>query len=300
MKTLYIKIIRNLERIGLLTPYSLIRLKYFLKFGRKANMKNPQTLNEKILWLEFHTDTSRWTELADKYGVRNYIEQIGLGHTLVKLYGKYDRADEIDFDTLPSSFVIKTNNGSGQVWVVEDKSKLDIAATIREFNRQLDLPFGITSAEPHYRRIKPCIIIEEYLQADNPVSSSLIDYKIWCFNGKPCCVFTGCNRDVKKHKVEFGLYDAKDWTSWNHFISPSFKNNTVVPKPELLEQMKEYASLIAREFPQVRVDFYEVNHKIYFGELTFTSNGGLMSYFTPECLLELGNRLNISSASNHE
>jgi len=286
-----------LEKINLLSPKRLSQIKYFLRFGKRANLKNPQNLNEKVLWLAHNTDTSRWTELADKYRVRKYVEDCGLGHLLVKLYGVYDSADDIDFDKLPQSFVFKTNNGCGTVMLVEDKSKLNIEQTRQTLNKWLKMPFGIMSAEPHYRRMKPCIIAEEYLKDENETSSSLIDYKIWCFEGKPYYVFTACNRKIGEDSVDFGFYDANDWVSKKELLNKNKRtdNKIVLPKPQNLSEMLDAATKLSKPFPILRVDLYNVNGKIYFGELTFTSHGGLMPNYTPECLQMMGEKVTLQN-----
>lgn len=282
-----------LERINLLSPKRISKIKYFLRFGRIANLKHPQNLNEKILWLSHDTDTLRWTELSDKYRIREYVTNCGLESLLVKLYGVYGSADDIDFDILPHSFVLKTNNGCGTVMLVEDKSKLDIIQTRKVLNRWLKIPFGILSAEPHYRKIKSCIIAEEYLKEKSSISTSLIDYKVWCFNGKPYYVFIVCNRNIQEHKADYVIYDAKYWSDCRELLSKQYRNNISVPKPKNLDKMLEYATVLSKGFPQVRVDFYEVNGKIYFGEMTFTSQGGLMPYFTQESLRMMGEKITL-------
>ena len=281
------------ENLGIITPLRLIRIKYFLKFRRSLLIHNPKNLNEKIIWLSFNTDTSIWTTLADKYKVRKYVQECGLEELLVKLYDVYNNPDEIDFDKLPQSFVLKTNNGCGSIYLVKDKQKLNIVDVKQKLNKWLKKPFGLMSAEPHYRRIKPCIIAEEYLVENNSFSSSLVDYKFWCFNGEPYYVLTVCNRDTEKHRIDLNLYEPKNWVQKSDYISDSFRNNISIPQPQKLQEMIEAARILSKSFPQVRVDFYEVNGKVYFGEMTFTSNGGLMKYFTEECLLEMGRKIDL-------
>ena len=291
--TIFTSAILFLEKIKILSPLRLAKIKYFSKFHRTLNLKNPQNLNEKILWLSFNTDTSLWSQLADKYLVRGYVENLGLKDILVPLYGVYDSFDEINFDKLPSSFVLKTNNGNASVILVEDKNNLDKDECRRKLTKWLKIPFGLTTAEAHYRRIRPCIIAEEYLKEDNPISSSLIDYKIWCFNGKPFCVLTTSNRDIERHKVSLNLYSLPEWEPMKSCISESYKNDIDIPKPVLLNKMIEYARILSQGFPQVRIDFYEVEEKIYFGEMTFTSNAGMMTYLTPECLKMMGEKISL-------
>ena len=133
---------------------------YKKNFGRPIDWKNPTEFNEKIRWMQFNTDTSEWSLLADKYRVREYISSKGYGHILIKLYGKWDKAEDIDFTSLPNSFILKTNHGSGEIIVVKDKSKANLEKIRIKMKNYLNTPFGIWSYEPHYLKIKPCIIAE--------------------------------------------------------------------------------------------------------------------------------------------
>lgn len=286
--------IHVMDAMGIPIMRQLCFLRYKLKFGKFPNMRNPQTINEKLLWLEFNTDTSKWTELSDKYLVRNYIKEKGLEHILVKSYGAFYNPMDIDFSTLPESFVIKTNNGYGTVLLIKDKKEISEQALKVKLTKWLKEPFGYLTGEPHYTRIKPCIVIEELLNIDKSISSSLVDYKMWCLNGKVYTCFACANRSIEHHKADFCAYDIKDWKRRGDIMSEKFQNKTVLPKPKCLDEMVRYAEILSADFPLVRVDFYEVNGKVYFGEMTFTSNGGRMAYFTPEYLLEMGKALDIS------
>lgn len=179
---------------------------------KKIDWNNPIDLNEKIHWLKLYTDTSQWTLLADKYYVRSYVEGKHLKEILIPLYGKYDSAADIDFNELPTSFVLKTNHGSGEVVLVKDKSKIDENRVRKEMACYLKERYGLLEGEPHYRKIKPCIIAEEYLQMpESSISTSLIDYKIWCFDGKPAYIWACYNRtkagcDVEVHDLNWGYH----------------------------------------------------------------------------------------------
>lgn len=289
--SLLIKVLSELH-LPILRWVSFAR--YFYKFKKWPNMKNPKSINEKVLWLEFFTDTTEWTRLSDKYQVREFIKEKGLENILVKLYqGGITDVNEINFDCLPQSFVVKCNNGYGTVKLVKDKNSLDINAFKTEMREWLNSPFGYLSGEPHYTKIKPCIIIEELLPIpENEVS--LIDYKFWCLNGNPHFCMTCSNRNIEKHRADFCYYELPSWI--RKAGKDRFKscNEIVVPKPQKLELMINYAKILSSSFPSVRVDFYEVAGKIYFGEMTFTPNGGRESDFTDELLLEMGETLDLS------
>lgn len=273
----------------------LLEIKYRKRFGRDIDWENPKTLNEKILWLELYSDTSMWTKLADKYLVREYVKEKGYEHILVKLYGKWDSAESIDWRKLPNQFVMKVNNGSGDVLVCRDKSKLDIKKKTKKFAKLLSKPFGYQTGELHYVAIPPCIIAEELL--DNTKqgidSDTLIDYKIWCFDGKPETIVTYYNRH--RDSVEIAAYDI-DWNyypEYSNYTKHFIKAKQLLPKPQSLQEMLNIASALSKGFPEVRVDLYEIDGKPYFGELTFTSSCGMMVSFTEEYQEYLGGLVRI-------
>lgn len=266
-------------------PYLWSKRLYRETFGRSANFSDPRDINEKILWLSFFTDTSMWSMLADKYAVREYVKERICDDILVPLLGKWDTAEDIDFDSLPQKFVIKPNNGSYDCVVVKDKTKVDCESIRASMHRSLQIPFGYEHAERHYLDIKPCIIAEELIE--DPIHSSPIDYKFWCINGKLYSIFVCGNRDTAKHTVDFVYYD-KNWKKYLERISEPFRSSFECPRPKNLELMIQYAEKLAEGLPQVRVDFYNIDGKIYFGEMTLTSNYGMMTYFTQEVLDEMG------------
>lgn len=281
--------------LGRYFPKSLVSVRYKKKFHKSINWNNPTNLNEKINWLKFNADTSMWTKLADKYLVREYISQLGYAEFLVKLYDKWDTPTEISFDNLPNKFVLKMNNGSGDVIICKDKTLLNREEIIRHFTELFNSTFGITTGEPHYSKITPCIIAEELLDAEKqPIkTSSLIDYKIWCFDGNPECIWTCYNRT--KNNVKVGVYDV----DWNYH--PEYSNYTqyyiaadeIIPKPQSLDKMLDFASKISKGFPQVRIDMYEVQGIPYFGEMTFTSNYAMMEFYTEDYLNYLGTKVKL-------
>ena len=243
---------------------------YKESFGRSIDWNKPTEFNEKIRWMQFNTDTSQWSSLADKYGVRKYLMAKGYEHILVKLYGKWDKADDIDFESLPNSFILKTNHGYGEIIIVKDKSKADLWEIRKKMDYYLNTPFGIWSAEPHYLRIKPCIIAEELLFQDGGISTSLIDYKFYCFNGVPVACGVFYDRNLEAHNKGMTPYDM-EWVKHEEWRRENIvKPCKDIPKPQTLELMKKACKDLASQFPFVRMDFYEVKGKLYFGEFTFT------------------------------
>lgn len=273
-------------------PKVLVSYVFKRTFHRSMNWKNPRDLNEKINWLKFNSDTTEWTRLADKYAVREYVKEKGFEDILVPLYGKWDKAEDIDWDSLPEQFVMKTNHGSGDALICFDKQKIDRAKVTKEFSTLLTKKFGYKLGEPHYNNIKPCIIAEQLLDSSKQQikSSSPIDYKIWCFNGKAEYIWACYDRT--KDSVMVGTYDL-DWNfhpeysvSTHHYILADMP----IPRPLSLDRMIEAACKLSEGYPLVRIDFYEIDGKPYFGEMTFTSNGGYNDFYTQEFLDLLGSK----------
>lgn len=277
-------------------PVLVAKLRFKKMFGRKLDLENPKDINEKILWLSLFSDITEWSRMADKYAVREYVESLGLGSYLVQLYGKWENAEDIEWKKLPNQFALKTNNGSGTVKLVKDKSSLDLEATTQLFNEWLHKDVSASTTEFHYAPIKPCIIAEELLDfsKDPNVSTSAIDYKVWCFNGHAYYVWACSNRD--EEATDVALFDRE----WNYLPEKSIFNEhyreqkVLVKKPKNLEEMLDVAEKLAKPFPVVRVDLYNIDGRIYFGEMTFTSLGGTMDFYTEECLYEMGSLIDIS------
>lgn len=259
--------------------------------GRKMNLKHPKDLNEKINWLKFYGDTSRWPMLADKWAVRQYVADCGLADILVPNYGHWDDASLINFDDLKYPCVIKTNHGSGMNMFLHKKpNKEEISDIIDKLNKWIHTPFADLYVEPHYSKIRPCLLAEELLVEEKPISTTLIDYKCFAFNGKVAVIWACFNRSA--NHVEVATYDL-DWNfhpEYSIFNEHYAKGELTgkLPRPKNLAKMIKAASTLSKGEPQARIDFYEVNGKLYFGEITMTSQGGYMPFFTNDFLLKLG------------
>lgn len=255
-----------------------------LSFGHGIDWRHPRDLNEWINYLAFKTDTSEWSRLADKYEVRNFVAERGLSHILLPLYGKWENPSDIAFDELPNSFAIKTNCSCGDTIIVTDKLKADIESIRQKMQVALDTrdDLFIQSAEPHYLRIRQLVVCEKLVP-----STFTTDYKVWCFGGQPFGILTCSNRDKEMHRLDLAMYDLC-WNRHDEWMTESYKNDVEVAKPIHLEEMIEYARILSKGFPEVRVDFYDTPESVYFGEMTFTSCCGRMAYFTPELLKIMG------------
>lgn len=278
--------------LGLFFPKYQAKRVYRSVLHRKLDLKNPVDLNEKINWLKFYGKTDDWVNLADKYLVREYVLSKGLDKILPLNYGHWYSAREIDFDSLPSRFVLKTNHGCGSVIIVKDKSLINKEEICSKLDNWLKERYGARTAEPHYLRIKPCIIAEELLENTCDQSDSIVDYKVWCLDGKPYCIHVCANRIIGV-KAEMSFYSL-DWELMEDVIDGPHKNDRVIiPKPKGLNEMLNSASILSSGHPEVRVDFYDVDGRVYFGEMTFTSLGGYMNYISPKYLRIMGEKVTI-------
>ena len=270
---------------------------YYRAFGKRQNLDDPQNLIEKINWMQFNADTALWTLCADKYRMREYVEQCQMGDYLPKLYGHWEDPGEIEFDLLPNEFVLKSNNGCGTVKIVHDKAQLDIPATVKMLKKWLK-PYGYVGGQTHYLRIKPCIIAEELLHQDEDEKSfspnSLVDYKMWCINGEPESIWVAYNRHDAFY-VNMALFDT-DWNPIPQYLRDThletYDPEGIVPRPVCLEEMLSIARKLSAPFPELRLDFYVINGKPIIGEMTFTSGYG---FYTDEYYLMLGKKIDLSS-----
>lgn len=261
---------------GRISAKSLAKHLFWKSLGKRLDFRSPKDLNEKINYLKFYSDTTLWTRLADKYEVRDYVEKRGLKSILIPLYGVYDSAEEINFSDLPDEFVVKPTHGSGDVEIVQNKLLIDERLLIKKLKRSLKARLGIVRAEPHYLKIKPRLVVEKLIKDDSikEFSISLIDYKIWCFDGNPYSIEVYYDR--KKDGVKVLAYDLEwnDITDTYFEFGGKFSKGKPIAKPKTLDKMIEYAQILSQGFPEVRVDLYSVGENVYFGEMTFTSSGG--------------------------
>lgn len=262
---------------------------YYETFHKYINWENPSNLNEIINVLSFSEDTSIWSRLTDKYLVRDYVKTLLPSDVIIPLYGVYKSVEEIDYDNLPKSFVLKCNNGCGDTIVIHDKNNIDKRHINNIINENLHRKFGRMTAEPHYLKINPLIIAEKILQ---PSVGEIVDYKIFCLSGEPFCILTCSNRNIKQHTVNLNLFSL-NWENLNRYLSPDYRNEDIIPQPSKLADMIEYARKLSKPFKVVRVDFYEIDGHVYFGEITFTSAAGRMTYFTDEFLTLMAQKVKL-------
>ena len=264
----------------------MLALQYYIKMGKRCNFSNPDRWTEKLQLYKMHYRNPLLGMCTDKYKVRQYVERKGLGENLVELYGVYDNADEIDFGKLPVRFVLKTTDGGGgnNVVLVNNKLSLDVVSLRKQLNSWINVKDVNAGREWAYTQIDKSMIIAEELLVNNAAPDAGIeDFKILCFYGEPKYIIVDKDRYID-HKRNF--YDV-DWnrvdvtTDHDQFEEP-------FQKPENLEEMLSVAKILAEDFPFVRVDLYNVDGKIYFGELTFYPWSGYVKFSPEDFDRELG------------
>lgn len=255
-----------------------LKIRYKEVFGKKLNLSNPKTFTEKIQWLKLHDRNPLYHQLVDKYDVKPIIANIIGDEYIIKTLGVWKRFEDIDFDKLPNQFVLKCTHDSASIVICKDKSRFDSSKYEKMYNDiflKTDY-YHYQNKQWAYKGLKPRIIAEEYIADDK--FDSLSDYKLYCFNGVAKGIYVTINRFTK---LSVSMYDM-DWNlmPFEH-IHPN--RGEKIEKPKNLELMRKLAEKVAKfiDNPYVRIDFYETNGKVYFGEVTFYPEGG-MCYFKPE------------------
>ena len=287
-KTLKYRVRRKCQVMAynILTPEILSKIYFKIVLKKKLNLENPKSFNEKLQWLKLYYWPQNKDAIvcADKYGVRDYLIEKGYGEYVNDLYGVWSNADDIDWVNLPEQFVLKCNHGCGYNILCPDKSKLNIEETKKQLNKWLKEDFSKFNAEPHYAKIEPRIICEKFL------GGNIVNYNIFCCNGKPIyfSVIEGLGAGTDE-ALTYYYADGRKAEFYSAAYPQSHKS-----LPDCLGKMKELAEEIAKEFPFVRVDFFEIGGKIVFSELTFTPGGALIPFTPREYDDRLGNLLDIS------
>lgn len=268
-----------------------LKIVYFLTFFKWLDLEHPETLltfNEKIQWLKMHNNTQLHTQMVDKYEVRSLIkEKLGTGYTF-PLLGVWNDPDEIDFDMLPDPFVLKPTHDSGSIIFCHDKSHFNQNAARKKLRKALKRNYYWLGREAPYKNVKPRIIAEPLMVDESGVE--LKDYKLFCFDGIVRMIQVHFDRFNKHHQ---NLY-TPEWKLIDGYLSsyPSGRQEAV-PRPYILDDMVQKASMLSKGFPFVRVDFYIINNKLYFGEFTFHHAGGLARVYPRTFARQLGDWISL-------
>ena len=279
-----------------LSDINYIKILYKERIGKNLSLSNPQTFNEKLQWLKLNDRKDIYTTMVDKYEAKKYVATIIGEEYIIPTIGIYDKFDDIDFDELPDQFVMKCTHDSGGLVIVKDKKDLDISLAKKKINKSLKRNYYYAGREWPYKNIKPRILIEEYMEDKN--SSSMKDYKFFCFNGVPKIMYL--SEGLENHNtasmsfydMNFKLTDCK---------RKDYKLLDYSPKrPETFELMKKFASILSTGIAHLRVDFYEINGHLYFGELTFTTCAGFVPFENEEWDKKLGDLIDLSLVKKDE
>lgn len=299
---IYKKIIRNkelrfriLSALRFIPDVPMLRMQYFIKFGRMLNLKSPERFMDKMQWYKIYYRNPAMQQCADKYSVREYVKSKGLEHILNDLYAVYKSPEEIALDALPSRFALKLSNGSSTNLFINDKSKANISDIQQKFRDFFAQSGASAGREWCYQSEKPPVILAEKLLKDqsNP-TGTLRDYKIFCFQGKPAYIICVDGRYTSAYCHV--VYDV-NWNKQNVVIGES-SAEAEYPKPEKLSEMLQYAGILSQDFPFARTDFYYLDGKIYFGEITFFPWSGYMRFAPDSFDYHLGELFELPERNN--
>lgn len=267
-----------------------LKLMYRGLVGRKLNLDHPRTFNEKLQWLKLYDHNPIYNTLVDKYRVKPWVaERLGEKH-VSKTYAMWENAEDIDISGLPDRFVLKTNHDCGGVAICSDRSTFDLEAAKKKLAKHLKINYYWRTREWPYKDVKPCVFAEEYLDP-NTDDGDLHDYKFYCFDGEPKMMFVASGRAAGDTRFDFFDMD------FNHLdIKQSHAKNADKPieKPLTFNSMVEAAMTLSNGIPHVRIDFYEINGQMYFGECTFFDSGGFGPFDPEEWDEKLGSMLDLT------
>lgn len=283
-------ILLGLDRMKLIKLDDVFYLKiiYYQTFNKKLDLKNPKTFNEKLQWLKLYDRNPEYTKMVDKYEVKKYVaEKIGEEYIIPSI-GIYNSFDEINFNELPDQFVIKCTHDSGGIVICKDKSNFSIEEARKKINKCMKNNYYRSWREWPYKNVKPRIIIEKYMEDDK--TKELRDYKFFCFNGKVKCYKIDLDRFVE-HRANYYDDNNRLLKFGEKVCPPDFNRNVEIPKT--IEKMKELARQLSQDIPFVRVDFYDVDGKIYFGEITFFPGAGFGKFIPEEYDKVLGDLITL-------
>ena len=278
------------NRMNMFIPDELfLRVIFRYRVGYWPNLKTPKTYNEKLQWLKLHDKHPEYSQLVDKIEAKKYVASIIGEKYIIPTLGIWNNVDEIDWDSLPNKFVIKITSDSGGIVVCKDKAQLDKEKAKAKLKHGWGKNYYRFNKEYPYKDIKPRIIAEQYMEDES--GYELKDYKIFCFDGVPRCLFVATDRGKKNEDTKFDFYDME----FNHlpFLNGHPNARNWPAKPENFEEMIEVAKKLSKGFCHVRVDLYNVNGKIYFGELTFFHWSGMKPFKPIEWDYKMGNMIKL-------
>lgn len=276
--------------LNMLSDKSYLKIMYFYHIKKRLDFENVTTFNEKLQWLKLHNRKEIYTTMVDKYEVKKYVADLIGDEYIVPTYGVYESYNEIDFNILPNQFVLKVTHygGSNGVFIIKDKSTINYSELENKIVKLLKKNLYNYSREWPYKNVKPRIIIEKYMKNEN--EEELKDYKLFCFNGKPKIILVCSERFSSSNMCE--TWFDEDW-NWMNITEGNHRVDKNIKVPHSFKEMKYLASQLSNNIPFVRVDFYEVNGKIYFGEMTFFPASGFEKFTPKEWDKKLGDMIDL-------
>lgn len=265
-----------------------LQCKWWVNNGKKLDLENPVTFNEKLQWLKLYNRNPMYTTMVDKYEAKKYVANIISDEHIIPTLGIYDSVEDIDFDSLPNQFVLKCTHDSGGIVICQDKTQLNRKKAIKKLRKGLKSNFYWTNREWPYKNVTPRIIAEKYMTNGD---GELRDYKFFCFDGVPRVMFIASDRFNKEEETKFDFFDME----FNHLPFRNGHPNATKPieRPAEFDEMRMLASKLSKGIPQVRVDFYDVNGQIYFGEMTFFHWSGFVKFDPEEWDYKIGEMIEL-------
>ena len=281
------------KTLALIPDEQFLKIKFFYKMHKKLNLENPTTYNEKIQWLKLYDRNPDYVKMVDKYEVKSYVSSVIGAEYVIPTLGVWDNTNAIDFDKLPNQFVLKCTHDSGGIVICKDKSNLPIDEVRKSLSVSLEQDYYALGREWPYKQVKPRIIAEEYME--DSLTGELRDYKFFVFDGTVKAMFIASDRQ-KKEDTKFDFFDR----DFNYLDLRQGHPNSINPpaKPINYDLMIKLAEKLGDKLTHVRVDFYEVNGKVFFGELTFFHHGGWTPFDPPEWDYTFGNWLKLPNKFN--
>ena len=266
-----------------------ITIKYKLEMNQKLNLKEPKTFNEKLQWLKLYDRKPEYTKMVDKYEAKKYVADIIGEEYIIPTLGVWDKFEDIDFTKLPNQFVLKPTHASGNVFICKNKDEIDYKKLKKTVQKWLKRNYYLVHREWPYKNVKPRIIAEQYMATYK--QKELIDYKFFCFNGEPKFLYV--SEGLSNHENARISFVNMNYEK-TEFYRKDYRPFDKLPnKPTNFDKMKELSKELSKNIPFIRVDFYEVNGQVYFGELTFFPCSGFIPFEPEEWDRKLGDMLKL-------
>lgn len=262
-------------------------------FNKAIDFEDPKTFNEKIQWLKLYDRRPEYTSMVDKYEVKRIVGNLIGEEHVIKTLGVWDCFDDIDFDSLPEKFVLKCTHDSGGLVICRDKKSFDARKAKKKISSSLKRDYFSLFREWPYKNVKPRIIAEEYMEDSE--TNELRDYKFFCFDGVAKIMFVASDRQKKGEETKFDFFDM----DFNHLpiVNGHPNSSQIIKKPTAFNEMIAFAEVLSKGIPHVRCDFYEVNGKVFFGELTFSHFSGLVPFKPEEWDEKMGSWIKLPNQS---